>query len=374
MTECTNSVKQIHLEGKSSIRRTGRRPKKNLKREVGRRKTMGKTRSSFWPLSTILIREHSLDISNANPLNIMSLFIFLGITLFVLGMANPTNNIAIRRMSGILRTAGVVIALLGILSSAIRIVGPGKVGVKVLFGKVQPAVLNSGLNIINPLAKVELFDITTQSYTMSGSEQERSQLSDGAIKVLSADGLEVTIDMTVLYRVSPQQAPSIRSEIGPGYTYIDKIVRPTARTRIRDNAVMYNAIDLYSKKRDQFQANIFESIGKDFENRGIVLENLLVRNVSLPESVKMAIEAKINAEQDAQKMEFVLQKETQEAERKRVEAKGISDYQRTISESLNDKLLQYEQIKVLQNLVKTENSKVIILGDSKNASMLIGDK
>jgi len=88
----------------------------------------------------------------------------------------------------------------------------------------------------------------------------------------------------------------------------------------------------------------------------------------------MAIEAKINAEQDAQKMEFVLQKETQEAERKRVEAKGISDYQRTISESLNDKLLQYEQIKVLQNLVKTENSKVIILGDSKNASMLIGDK
>jgi len=321
-----------------------------------------------------LIREHSLDISNANPLNIMSLFIFLGITLFVLGMANPTNNIAIRRMSGILRTAGVVIALLGILSSAIRIVEPGKVGVKVLFGKVQPAVLNSGLNIINPLAKVELFDITTQSYTMSGSEQERSQLSDGAIKVLSADGLEVTIDMTVLYRVNPQQAPSIRSEIGPGYTYIDKIVRPTARTRIRDNAVMYNAIDLYSKKRDQFQANIFESIGKDFENRGIVLENLLVRNVSLPESVKMAIEAKINAEQDAQKMEFVLQKETQEAERKRVEAKGISDYQRTISESLNDKLLQYEQIKVLQNLVKTENSKVIILGDSKNASMLIGDK
>jgi len=177
----------------------------------------------------------------------MSLFIFLGITLFVLGMANPTNNIAIRRMSGILRTAGVVIALLGILSSAIRIVEPGKVGVKVLFGKVQPAVLNSGLNIINPLAKVELFDITTQSYTMSGSEQERSQLSDGAIKVLSADGLEVTIDMTVLYRVNPQQAPSIRSEIGPGYTYIDKIVRPTARTRIRDNAVMYNAIDLYSK-------------------------------------------------------------------------------------------------------------------------------
>lgn len=88
----------------------------------------------------------------------------------------------------------------------------------------------------------------------------------------------------------------------------------------------------------------------------------------------MAIEAKINAEQEAQKMQFVLQKETQEAERKRVEARGISDYQRTISASLNDRLLKYEQIKVMQNLVKTNNSKVIILGDSNNASMLINDK
>ncbi|TCD48088.1 prohibitin family protein [Chlorobium sp. N1] len=304
----------------------------------------------------------------------MSLFILLGLALFLLAMANPTNNPAVRRMAGVLRIAGVVVVLIGIFSSAVRIVEPGKVGVKNLFGKVQAATLKSGLNIINPLAKVELFDITTQSYTMSDSEQERSQLSDGPIRVLSADGLEVTIDMTALYRINPEQAPAIRREIGPGYTYIDKIVRPTARTRIRDNAVMYNAIDLYSKKRDEFQANIFESISKDFEKRGIILENLLVRNVSLPESVKLAIEAKINAEQEAQKMQFVLQKETQEAERKRVEAKGISDYQRTISESLNEKLLKYEEIKVLQNLVKTENSKVIILGESKNASMLIGDK
>jgi len=304
----------------------------------------------------------------------MNLLVFIGIILFVIGVANSSGNKAFRRVSGLFRAAGIVVILLGFLSSAVRIVEPGKVGVRSLFGKVQPTTLNSGLNIINPLEKVELFDITTQSYTMSGAEKERSQLSDGPIRVLSADGLEVTIDMTVLYRVNPTQAPAIRREIGPGYTYIDKIIRPTARTRIRDNAVMYNAIDLYSKKRDEFQANIFESIRKDFEDRGIILENLLVRNISLPESVKMAIEAKINAEQEAQKMQFVLQKETQEAERKRVEAKGISDYQRIISESLNDRLLKYEQIKVMQNLVKTQNSKVIILGDSKNASMLIGDK
>ena len=189
---------------------------------------------------------------------------------------------------------------------------------------------------------------------------------------MSADGLEVTIDMTVLYRINPTQAPEIRREIGPGLSYIDKIVRPTARTRIRDNAVIYNAVDLYSKKREEFQTKIFASIKSDFENRGLILENLLVRNISLPQSVKAAIEAKINAEQEAQKMQFVLQKETQEAERKRVEAKGISDYQLILSRSLTDKLLRYEQIKALQNLVKSENSKVIIMGDSKGASVLIG--
>nr|WP_223267060.1 prohibitin family protein [Chlorobium phaeovibrioides] len=202
----------------------------------------------------------------------MSLLIIIGITLLVLGMTNPTNNIAVKRMAGILRIAGILVVILGIFSSAIRMVEPGKVGVKSLFGKVQPATLSSGLNIINPLAKVELFDITTQSYTMSGSEQERSQQSDGPIRVLSADGLEVTIDMTVLYHVNPRQAPAIRREIGPGDTYIDKIVRPTARTRIRDNAVMYNAIDLYSKKRDEFQANIFESIRSDFEPAALFLK------------------------------------------------------------------------------------------------------
>ncbi|ACF12345.1 band 7 protein [Chlorobaculum parvum NCIB 8327] len=304
----------------------------------------------------------------------MNFLVFLGVILLVIGVANRSTNKPGKRVSGVLKIAGIVIVILGLLSSVFRIVEPGKVGVKSLFGKVQPTILTSGLNIINPLEKVEFFDVTTQSYTMSGSEKEPSQRSDGPIRVLSADGLEVTIDMTVLYRVNPTQAPAIRREIGPGYAYIDKIIRPTARTRIRDNAVMYNAIDLYSKKREEFQVNIFESIRKDFEKRGIILENLLVRNISLPESVKMAIEAKINAEQEAQKMQFVLQKETQEAERKRVEAKGISDYQRIISESLNDRLLKYEQIKVMQNLVKTENSKVIILGDSKNASMLIGDK
>jgi len=298
--------------------------------------------------------------------------LFLGIILLFIGFFARNFNPGLQRFSGLFKIGGIAVLVIGFLSSCIRIIEPGKVGLQVLFGEVQESILSSGLNIVNPLVKVEEFDITTQAYTMSGSEIEQSQISDQAIRVLSSDGLEVTIDMTVLYRVDPKKTPDIRREIGPGFSYIDKIVRPTARTRIRDNAVIYNAVDLYSLRREEFQQKIFESIRDDFAARGIILENLLVRNVSLPQSVKNAIEAKINAEQEAQKMQFVLQKEEQEAERKRVEAQGIADYQKIISSSLTQKQLQYEQIKALQELVKSGNSKVIIMGSGKDANVLIG--
>ena len=147
-----------------------------------------------------------------------------------------------------------------------------------------------------------------------------------------------------------------------GLDYEDKVVRPIARTRIRDNAVYYEAVALYSTKRDEFQSRIFKMIESDFKNRGLLLENLLVRNITLPATVKTSIEQKIQAEQEAQKMQFVLQKERQEADRKRVEAQGIADYQRIISESLTDKQLQYEQIKATMELAKSQNAKIIMMG------------
>jgi regulator of protease activity HflC (stomatin/prohibitin superfamily) len=130
---------------------------------------------------------------------------------------------------------------------------------------------------------------------------------------------------------------------------------------------------LYSSKRDEFQTRIFNSIEEDFKKRGLVLEQLLVRNITLPQSVKTSIESKINAEQEAQKMQFVLQKERQEAERKRVEAQGIADYQKIISSGLSDKQLQYETIKANLELAKSANSKVIIMG-GKSAPFIIDAK
>ena len=153
--------------------------------------------------------------------------------------------------------------------------------------------------------------------------------------------------------------------------YEDKIVRPVTRTRIRDNAVYYDAVSLFSSKRDEFQQRIYKTIEKDFNAKEVYyFENLLVRNITLPQSVQQSIEQKINAEQDAQKMQFVLQKEQQEAQRKRIEAQGIADYQTIISQSLTDKQLQYESIKAQLAIAQSPNTKIIIMGKS-NAPLIM---
>jgi regulator of protease activity HflC (stomatin/prohibitin superfamily) len=287
------------------------------------------------------------------------LFIILGILTFIIAIAVRS----VPSVSGLSRT-GIMVAigfiLLGIIINSFVQIDAGHVGVTKLFGKVQPTVLHSGLHVINPLYEVERLDVRTQNYTMSGLDDEGHKSGDDAIRVLTADGLEVTIDLSVLYHVLSSEAPRIIRETGA--TYEDKIIRPVSRTKIRDNAVYYEAVALYSTKRDEFQARIFKTIDDEFKKRGLVLENLLVRNITLPTAVKGSIEQKIQAEQDAQKMQFVLQKEKQEADRKRVEAQGIADYQHIISESLTDKQLQYEQIKATMEIAKSQNAKVIIMG------------
>ena len=295
-------------------------------------------------------------------------FIILGIILFIAGLAIARGNDPVRRFAGPARIGGMVLILIGILTACVIQIEAGHIGVKKLFGKIQADVLTSGLHFINPLLDVEKLDIKTQNYTMSGVQDEGHKSSDDAIRVLTADGLEVTIDLSVLYKVIPADAPRLLQETG--LSYEDKIVRPITRTRIRDNAVYYDAIALYSTKRDEFQQRIFKNIENDFKSRGLLLENLLVRNITLPQSVKLTIEQKINAEQDAQKMQFVLQKEKQEAERKRVEAQGIADYQRIISESLTDRQLQYEQIKAQLELAKSQNAKIIVMGKGNTPVIL----
>ena len=299
------------------------------------------------------------------------LLIILGVVIFFAAFSLKKSNTQYSQFAGAVRIAGLGLVILGFFTSCIKQIDAGEIGVKSLFGKVQDDVLYSGLNVVNPLIEVDKMDVKTQNYTMSAVHNEGDVAGDDAIRALTADGLEVVIDLTVLYRVLATEAPKIVRETGLDYK--EKIVRPITRTKIRDNAVYFTAVDLYSTRRDEFQTKIYKSIEESFKERGLVLEQLLVRNISLPAMVKTSIEEKIKAEQDAQKMEYVLQKEKQEAERKRVEAQGIADYQRIMSSGLTDKQLQYEQIQVMKGLVTSPNSKVIIMGGSKTPVILNGE-
>ena len=303
----------------------------------------------------------------------MALTIF-GFILLVLGLNAARFSEQMARLRGGLIFLGGAFLVLGVALSTVVQIGVGQVGVQTLFGQVQKRLLYPGLNVVNPLVDVTRFDTRTQNYTMSAVHTEGAQAGDDAIRVLSADGLEVVIDLTVLYHVVPAQAPRILSTIGEDYQ--DKIVRAISRTRIRDGAVFYDAVALYSTRREEFQTRILAAIEKDFHANGLQLDQLLIRNIQLPQSVKTSIESKISAEQEAQKMQFVVQKERQEADRKRVEAQGIADYQRIVNTELSDKLLQYETIKANQAIATSPNAKVIIMGGGRGQmpQLLMGDK
>jgi regulator of protease activity HflC (stomatin/prohibitin superfamily) len=301
---------------------------------------------------------------------IIMVFIVLGIIIFFTITVIARNNAAASKFAGAGRIVALLFILLGISSACIKQIDAGEIGVKKLFGSIQNDVLGSGLHFINPLLDITKLDVKTQNYTMSGVNDEGEKAGDDAIRVLTSDGLEVTIDLTVLYRVVAADAPKLLRETGDDYR--DKIVRPITRTKIRDNAVYYQAVDLFGSKRDEFQQRIYKSIEDDFKKRGLMLEQLLVRNITLPNSVKASIESKINAEQDAKKMEFVLLKEKQEAERKRVEAQGIADYQKIINTGLTDQQLQYEQIKAMKELALSANAKVIVMGKGNTPIIIDG--
>ncbi|MBS1532599.1 MAG: SPFH domain-containing protein [Bacteroidetes bacterium] len=296
----------------------------------------------------------------------------LGLIILVVGIVLRRSPEPGSRFARLVSTIGLVVVGLGLATSMFKVIDPGQVGVQTLFGKVQDNVLPSGLHIINPMVEVTNFDIKLQNYTMSGTSDEGAKQGDDAIRVLSSDGLEVTIDLSVLYKINPEKAPFIMQNIGVDYE--NKIVRPVSRTAIRDNAVNYQAVDLFSTKRQEFQAKINQAISQSFAKNGLELQSILVRNITLPASVKASIESKIQAEQDAQKMQFVLQKERQEADRKRVEAQGIADYQKIISAQLSDKQLQYEYIKAQKEIALSPNTKVIIIGGGKGNPIMLSDK
>jgi prohibitin 1 len=260
---------------------------------------------------------------------------------------------------GIVRGLGMLILLvLGVIvaSSATSCVKTGHVGVVSVFGRVTGRTLSEGIHIVNPLANVTELSIKTQEIKEKAA-------------VPSKEGLIMGLEASILYHLDPGQAAAVYQKIGP--TFAEVLLIPTFRSAIRAITAGNTAAALYSDGREGIAQQILEDVRRQVAPRGIIVENVLLRDLQLPESLKHAIEAKQQAQQEAQRMEFVLQREKQEADRKRVEASGIKDFQDIVSQGISDKLLEWKGIEATMELVKSNNSKVIVVGNSKNGLPLI---
>jgi len=241
----------------------------------------------------------------------------------------------------------VAILVLWLFFASIVIVDAGETGVYSLFGKVKDEELSSGFHLVIPLAKVTKMSIRTEEYTMSIMTGEGKRRGADSIAALTKEGLSVDLDITVLYHLDEAKASDVYKTVGLNYE--EKVIRPGIRSAIREVIAQYEAKDIYSEKRQEAAQNILEELKTQLEPRGIVMEDVLLRNVVLPESLAQAIQEKLSAEQEAQKYDFLLQREKKEKERKIIEAEGQRDAQKIINQSLTSNYLYYLYIKELKD-------------------------
>jgi regulator of protease activity HflC (stomatin/prohibitin superfamily) len=263
------------------------------------------------------------------------------------------------RSGSFVRATGVLVLLILVVIvtlSSTSCVRTGHVGVVTLFGRVTGQTLPEGLHFVNPVANVTELNVKTQ------------EIKEHAA-VPSKEGLIMGIDASILYHLDPSQAASVFQRVGPNYAEV--LLQPTFRSAMRAITAANTASALYSDARENIARQILDDVARQISSRGVVVENVLLRDLQLPETLKHAIEAKQQAQQEAQRMEFVLQREKQEAERKRVEAAGIKDFQDIVSQGISEKLLDWKGIEATIELAKSQNSKVIVVGNSKNGLPLI---
>lgn len=271
--------------------------------------------------------------------------------------------------SGWLAKLAWILVAIFLFLSCIRIIPPGHVGVAVTLGYISEKPLKPGLNLVWPITTVHKMDVRTRAYTMSKVDVEGQKRGDDAIDVLSSDGLTLKLDITVWFRLVASEAPRVYRTIG--VDYVDKIVRPAIRAAFRDAAVRVLSVDIYSERREMYVGDVAKMIESQFQDRGVVLEKVLLRNVDLPQTVRQAIEDKLAMEHEAKKMVFVLQKEKQEAERKRVEASGIADAQKIIAKDLTQQYLTWLWMNKIEAFGTGPNNAILVLPYDQKLTPLI---
>jgi len=245
----------------------------------------------------------------------------------------------------------IVIAVLWLFFSSIIVIDAGETGVYSLFGKVSDKELRSGFHLVIPLARIHKMSIQTEEYTMSILTDEGKIARNDSIASLTKEGLNVDLDITVLYRLNEEQASDIYRTVGLDYE--EKIIRPLIRSSIRSVIAQYEAKELYSEKRQEATQGIADSLKSDIEARGIIIEDVLLRNIQLPTNLANSIQEKLQAEQESQKYEFLLQTEEKEKQRKIIEAEGQMEAQKIINQSLTQNYLYYLYINELKDRAGT---------------------
>jgi prohibitin 1 len=242
------------------------------------------------------------------------------------------------------------------LFSAVTRVDSGAVGVLTLFGKVTGEVLPEGLHLINPFKTNHETSIRTQELKETAS-------------VPSSEGLVINLDTSLIYHLNPDKAAEVFQKIGPNY--VEVLIEPNLRSAIREATASHTANALYSGEREMVAKQIVAQLTDLLGQRGIIVESILLRDIQLPITLKASIEAKQQAEQESLAMSFRLQKEKQEAERKRIEAAGIRDFQQIVAQGISSQLLEWKGIEATENLAKSPNAKVVVIGSGKSGLPLI---
>jgi len=250
----------------------------------------------------------------------------------------------------------VIFLIVILLFSAIARVESGHVGVLTLFGKVTGEVLSEGIHLVNPFKLNHELSIRTQEIKESAS-------------VPSSEGLVMNLDTSLIYHLNSESAADVYQKIG--MNYMNVVIEPNLRAAIREATAAHTANALYTGEREMVAKQIFDQLSLLLNKRGFVMESVLLRDIQLPMTLKASIEAKQQAEQEALAMSFRLQKEKQEAERKRIEAQGIRDFQQIVAQGISTQLLEWKGIEATENLAKSANAKVVVIGNSKNGLPLI---
>ena len=252
---------------------------------------------------------------------------------------------------------GVLLFILVILIfSAVTRVPSGHVGVLTLFGRVTGEALPEGMHLVNPFKSNNVLSIRTQEIKESAS-------------VPSSEGLVMNLDTSLIYHLNPVKAAEMFQKVGPNYEVV--VIEPTLRASIREATASHTANALYTGEREMVAKQVREQLTAQLTGRGIEVENVLLRDIQLPTTLKASIESKQQAEQEALAMSFRLQREKQEAERKRIEAQGIHDFQQIVAQGISPALLEWKGIEATEALAKSPNSKVVVVGNSKNGLPLI---